>query len=74
MSTPLIIVEKKDGIVTLTLNNPERRNAMSVELVDELFKAVEDICSFDGVPDIAVEKTKIAIRKTMMTNGGLRYE
>lgn len=50
MGTPLVIVEKKDGIVTLTLNNPERRNAMSMELVDELFKAVEDI---KGDPEVS---------------------
>jgi enoyl-CoA hydratase/carnithine racemase len=50
MGTPLVIVEKKDRIVTLTLNNPERRNAMSMELVDELFKAVEGI---KGDPEVS---------------------
>jgi enoyl-CoA hydratase/carnithine racemase len=43
MGTPLVIAEKKDRIVTLTLNNPDRRNAIGVEMVDELFTAVEEI-------------------------------
>ena len=43
MNAPLVIVEKQDRIVTLTLNNPEQRNALSFALVEELFQAVESL-------------------------------
>lgn len=43
MSEPLVIVEKQNRIVTLTLNNQAQRNALSYELVDELAAAYENI-------------------------------
>jgi len=43
MADPLVLVEKSERITTLTLNNPDRRNALSFELVDELAAAVEKI-------------------------------
>jgi len=43
MSEPLVGVEKQDRIVTLTINNPAQRNALSFELVDELKSAIEEI-------------------------------
>jgi len=43
MADPLVIVEKDQGITTLTINNPDRRNALSFELVEELAAAVEEI-------------------------------
>jgi enoyl-CoA hydratase/carnithine racemase len=49
MSDPLVIVEKKGRIATLTLNNPGQRNALSFALVDELFEAVQTI---KGDPDV----------------------
>ena len=33
MSEPVLLVEKKDGIATLTLNRPKAMNALSRELV-----------------------------------------
>lgn len=51
MSEPLVIVEKQDRIVTLTLNNQAQRNALSYELVDELAAAYEDI---KADPDVLV--------------------
>ena len=45
MSVPLVIVEKQNRIVTLTINNPSQRNALSFALVDELYAAVQDIKS-----------------------------
>ena len=38
----LILKEIKDGIGSLTLNNPARRNALSLELCDELVAALTD--------------------------------
>ena len=43
MRNPLVEVEKQDRIVTLTINNPAQRNALSFELVDELKAAIEEI-------------------------------
>ena len=45
MSVPLVIVEKQNRIVTLTINNPSQRNALSFALVDELYAAVQEIKS-----------------------------
>jgi len=39
----LILSELKDRIGILTLNNPERRNALSLELCEELRAALEDL-------------------------------
>jgi len=38
----LILSELKDKVGILTLNNPERRNALSLELCDELREALDD--------------------------------
>jgi enoyl-CoA hydratase/carnithine racemase len=38
-----VIVERADGVVTITLNRPERRNAITGALVEELIGALEDV-------------------------------
>lgn len=43
MAWNTLIVEKKDGIATVTLNRPDRLNALSLELMTELLKALEEI-------------------------------
>ncbi len=43
MSDPLVIIEKEDRIVTLTINNPAQRNALSNKVVDELNAAFQGI-------------------------------
>lgn len=45
MAEPLVLVEKDGRVTTLTINNPDKRNALSFELVDELAAAVEGIKS-----------------------------
>lgn len=43
MSAPLIIGESvESGIVSITLNRPEKRNALSTDLLEQLCSAVED--------------------------------
>lgn len=46
-----VMVERDGGVVTLTLNRPEVRNAMTAELTDAFTEAVE---SLRGDPDVRV--------------------
>ena len=39
----VLLVHKADGVCTLTLNRPERRNALSGELQDALIAALLDV-------------------------------
>lgn len=43
MAWNTLIVEKKDGIATVTLNRPDRLNALNSELMSELGKALNEI-------------------------------
>jgi enoyl-CoA hydratase len=43
MSEPVLLVEKKDGIATLTLNRPDVMNALSRELVSRIGRAFIDL-------------------------------
>jgi 2-(1,2-epoxy-1,2-dihydrophenyl)acetyl-CoA isomerase len=43
MSWKTLIVDKKDGIATVMLNRPDRLNALSLELMSELLKALDEI-------------------------------
>ena len=38
---PNVLIEQKDRVTTLTLNRPERRNALTIELMSELAAAIE---------------------------------
>jgi enoyl-CoA hydratase len=51
MGEPTVLVEKGDGIATVTLNRPEALNALSTGLRDELTSAFESIA---GDTDIGV--------------------
>ena len=42
---PVVVVEKKAQITTLTLNRPERRNALTIELMTELVAAIDEASS-----------------------------
>lgn len=39
----LVLIDSDDGIVTVTLNRPEARNALSVALIDALAAAIEQV-------------------------------
>lgn len=45
----LILVEKSEARATITINRPEKRNALSAELVRELAEALEDVKSDDHI-------------------------
>ena len=43
MNYKTIILEKKEGIATITLNRPDRLNTLSAEMSRELWYAIEEI-------------------------------
>src|SRR5947209_8440219 len=43
MSFRTILVSEQQGVTTLTLNRPDKRNAISFELVEELLRALDEI-------------------------------
>ena len=47
-------VERRDGVAVLTLDDPERRNALSAELVDEIVTAVADCEADESVGALVV--------------------
>lgn len=55
----LILKDVKDGIGVLTLNNPARRNALSLELCDELEAALTDFAA-KKIPVIVIRAARDA--------------
>lgn len=49
-----LLVEKKNGIATLTMNRPNSRNALSIEMRTKLFDAMEDIETDDAIRCVVV--------------------
>ena len=47
MSYTTILVTEEDGVRRITLNRPERRNAMTPEMLDELIAAMEEAAKND---------------------------
>jgi enoyl-CoA hydratase len=51
MSEPVLLVEKRDGIATFTMNRPQALNALSRELRARLTRAFEEV---RGDPEVGV--------------------
>ena len=49
MSTPVVLVDVADHIGTITLNRPERRNALNGELIAALDRTVKEMAADDAV-------------------------
>lgn len=49
MSEPIVLVHRADGVATVTLNRPQARNAITVELLVELRRAFANL---DADPDV----------------------
>jgi enoyl-CoA hydratase/carnithine racemase len=45
----VLTVERQDGVAVVTLSRPEKRNALSIELREELAKAFKELSADDGV-------------------------
>ncbi len=51
---PLLLVERSDRIAKLTLNRPERLNALTPELVDELVAAIDELGDDDDIGVVVI--------------------
>ena len=51
---PVLLVERLDGYATLTLNRPEKRNALSVELRDEISDALDELAEEPAIKAVVV--------------------
>src|SRR2546429_2555042 len=55
MSDRLVLrTAPEDGVVTLTLNRAEKKNALSIALRDELSGALDDLCGEEAVKTVVV--------------------
>ena len=54
MEHPIVLRSTEDGIAVLTLNRPERRNALSLELMLELTRSLEHFASDHAVRAIVI--------------------
>ncbi len=59
--TPAVLVTVDDGVATITLNRPERKNSLSAEMIDDLADAVE---TADSDP---------TVRVIVLTNAGTTF-
>ena len=50
----LVLLEKRDGVATITLNNPGERNTLTAPMVDEITAAMDDIEADESVGAIVV--------------------
>ena len=66
MQEGVLLVEKKDGVATLTLNRPDQMNALSLALRWELQEALADIGADPEVGVVVLTGAGKAFRKTTL--------
>jgi methylglutaconyl-CoA hydratase len=49
MSYQTIQLAYDDGVATITLNRPEKRNAISFELIDDLLRALDEVSKSEAI-------------------------
>ena len=57
MEYPDIMYTKENGIATITMNRPDKRNAFTPEMSDSLYRAVEDSARDEGIRVIVLTGT-----------------
>ena len=70
MAFQTIILEKQDGIATITLNRPEALNAVSEQMANELAEAVEDVAEDDSSRVLVIK----AAGRVFCAGGDFNYE
>jgi 2-(1,2-epoxy-1,2-dihydrophenyl)acetyl-CoA isomerase len=45
---PTVLVERRDAIAVITINRPERRNAITVELCQKMYQVVQEVAASDA--------------------------
>jgi enoyl-CoA hydratase len=50
----LVVVEKSDGVATLTLNNPTERNTLTAPMVADILAAMDDVENDSAIGAIVV--------------------
>lgn len=53
-ASTVLIVERADGVATLTLNRPEKRNALSVELRDAISDALDELAADETIKVVVI--------------------
>ncbi len=51
MSEPAVLTERRDGVLLITLNRPDQRNAINVEVAEGVSAALDEL---DGTPELRV--------------------
>ena len=54
MASPLVLVERRGGVAVITLNRPEKHNAMSLAMKDAIIATLNDLDTDPGVRVIVV--------------------
>lgn len=49
-----LLIEKKDNICTLTINRPEKRNSLSIELVYDIYETFQELAGDDTIRTIII--------------------
>jgi enoyl-CoA hydratase len=52
--TELLLIERRDAIATLTLNRPEKKNALSIGVRDEIADAIDELAADETVKVIVI--------------------
>lgn len=54
MNYETLLIDRRDGYTVITLNRPDKYNALSIQLLDELRTAIDDLYADDGVRGIII--------------------
>lgn len=57
METTTILVEKKNHIATITLNRPEKYNAINLQMKNELYQVLDELDA-DSEEEVSIELGK----------------
>lgn len=67
---PVMLVEKKDHVLTLTMNRPEKMNAMNKEVYQALYDAIHDYRYDDDLLCCVIKGNSEGAKRPVFTAGG----